>query len=238
MGQAISAARKEVAGIDEEAKKQAKLDLEVLTKAVDSQLNEFEAKLDANFLNPLATSKIEVPGIRALRKTRFSKVGIKGEPNDMVSGAVDDFFSIGNAGVGTGDALKNGFKKIVTGALEIFLGKTDVGEFKENKYFVYMMHNAVVRLDVMLWRWNFTGKGFSNTHENALGYVICTSIVDVTSLKTSEFVFLISEYAGDGEDEVLEYTKKMEKLYNAARALKKGQQQMLKPVSEVETLDD
>lgn len=46
MGQAISAARKTLTAADDEAREKAKLDLEVLQKAVDSQLNEFESKLN------------------------------------------------------------------------------------------------------------------------------------------------------------------------------------------------
>lgn len=46
MGQAISAARKLLTSADGEAAQQSKLDLEVLQKAVDSQLNEFESKLN------------------------------------------------------------------------------------------------------------------------------------------------------------------------------------------------
>lgn len=28
--------------------------------------------------------------------------------------------------------------------------RTDVGQHKEEKYFIYVMHNAVIRLDVMV----------------------------------------------------------------------------------------
>jgi hypothetical protein len=30
--------------------------------------------------------------------------------------------------------------------------RTDVGQHKEEKYFIYVMHNAVIRLDVMVCR--------------------------------------------------------------------------------------
>ncbi|KAH8723127.1 hypothetical protein GQ44DRAFT_711008 [Phaeosphaeriaceae sp. PMI808] len=177
----------------------------------------------SKFLNPTSTEKIEVPGNRALRKVRYSTVKVKDGPNQDISGAVDSFFSIGNSGVDTTSAVTTGFKKIVSSALDAFMGNTDIGQHTEQKYFVFMQHNAVVRLDVMLWRWNFSGKGFSDSCENALGYVVCTSIVDVAALKTSEFVFLISEYAGDDEAAVVQYTQKMEKVYDAARRMKLNQ---------------
>ncbi|RSL92914.1 hypothetical protein CEP52_013562 [Fusarium oligoseptatum] len=123
-------------------------------------------------------------------------------------------------GLKTEDVVKEGFKKVVTSALRPFMERTEVGQHKEEKYFIYVMHNAVIRLDVILWRWNFTSKGFSNIYESALGYLVCTSVVDVTALKTSEFVFLISGYAGDEEEKVVKYTQRMEKIYDAARRVK------------------
>lgn len=41
-------------------------------------------------------------------------------------------------------------QKIVSSALSAFMGNTEVGQHKEEKYFIYMQHNAVVRLDVMV----------------------------------------------------------------------------------------
>lgn len=41
-------------------------------------------------------------------------------------------------------------QKIVGSALNAFMGNTEVGQHKEEKYFIYMQHNAVVRLDVLV----------------------------------------------------------------------------------------
>ncbi|KAM6533444.1 hypothetical protein FALCPG4_006428 [Fusarium falciforme] len=223
MGQAITIVRSSIKLADEEARAKAEQDLDVLNQLCSSSLNEFEAKLEAKFLNPDATQKVDVPGIRALRKTRYHNLIVKDEPNKSIGDAFDDFFSTGTGGPSTGDAVKEGFKKVVTSALGPFMERTDVGQHKEEKYFIYVMYNAVIRLDVMLWRWNFAGKGFSDKYESALGYLICTSVVDVSALKTSEFIFLISEYSGDQEEEVVKYTQKMQQIYDAARRMKLNQ---------------
>ncbi|KAJ4149725.1 hypothetical protein NW754_001159 [Fusarium falciforme] len=235
MGQAIMTVRSSLKLADEEARAKAEQDLDVLNQLCSSSLNEFEAKLEAKFLDPDATQKVDVPGIRALRKTRYHNLIVKDEPNKSIGDAFDDFFSTGTGGPNTGDTVKEGFKvpssscsldvranhslawqKVVTSALGPFLERTDVGQHKEEKYFIYVMHNAVIRLDVMLWRWNFAGKGFSDKYESALG-------LDVSALKTSEFLFLISEYAGDQEEEVVKYTQKMQQIYDAARRMKLNQ---------------
>ncbi|RSL92893.1 hypothetical protein CEP52_013563 [Fusarium oligoseptatum] len=74
MGQAITTVRDSLKLADEEARTKAEQDLDVLAQLCRSSLDEFEAKLDAKFLNPDRTQKIDVPGIRALRKTRYSNV--------------------------------------------------------------------------------------------------------------------------------------------------------------------
>ncbi|EEU40923.1 uncharacterized protein NECHADRAFT_76519 [Fusarium vanettenii 77-13-4] len=198
MGQAITTVRSSFKLADKKAREKVEQDLDVLMQLCNSSLNEFEAKLDDKFLNPDTTQKTDVPGIRALRKRRYNNLIVKdaGKPNKSISDAIDDFFKIGTGGSNTEDAVMEGFKKVVTSALGPFTERTDAGQHKEEKYFIYVMHNTVVRLDVMLWRWNFAGKGFSDKYESVLGYLVCTSVVDASALKTSEFLILISEYAG------------------------------------------
>ncbi|KAI2463065.1 hypothetical protein F4781DRAFT_417860, partial [Annulohypoxylon bovei var. microspora] len=224
MGAALSAVYDGVSGADEQERQRTRQDLQVLQKAVEYKLNQFESKITEMFLNSESTSRTQVPGLRALRKSRYTTVGIKGAPIENVSRAIDDYLSMGISGSSAGQDIRGGFKKIVSNALSVILSNTDAGEHEEQRFFVYVQHNAVVRLDVMLWRWNFTGKGFSDKYENALGYVICTSVVDVSALKTAEFVYLISEYAGDSDEEVTKYVSEMEKFYNRSRQLKLSQQ--------------
>jgi hypothetical protein len=224
MGIAISAMRNALkAGDDAEAVK-SKQNLEILQKLVDAQLDKYEAALDAAFLNPTAAAKTEVPGIRALRKQRFSTANVSDKPSDKIGDAIDSFFNIGGEGVKTDDALRVGFKSVVKGALDAFLGNTESGQKEESKYFVYMYNNAVVRLDVKLWRWNFAGKGFSDNYQSVFGYFTCMSVVDVKALKTSEFVFLITEYVGGKGEEATKYIDEMTKLYTRARKFAKEEE--------------
>ncbi|KAI4090497.1 MAG: hypothetical protein LQ339_008356 [Xanthoria mediterranea] len=198
MGAAISTLRETLKEGDRAIEEKKKQDLEIMQRMVDAQLDKYEADLNTKFLSPDATAKTEVPGIRALRRTRSST-------------AI------------TSENLLNGFKKTVTTALNVFLGNASAGQKDESKYFVYIHHNAIVRVDVKLWRWNFVGTGFSDTYKSVMGYIICLSVVDIAVLKTAEFVYLISEYAGDSETEVAQYCEAMGKMYSSARKLKQSQ---------------
>ncbi|KAJ5388167.1 hypothetical protein N7509_010708 [Penicillium cosmopolitanum] len=220
MGQAISAMRESVKEADKIAEEKAKQELDILQKLVDSKLNEFQFEINERFLNPDATSKTQVPGIRALRWERRSLTKISDNPADSISETVDQFFSAG--GEKTSNAVKEGFKGVVKTALNVFLGNVEVGEFSEEKFFVYMVHNTIIRVDVKLWRWNFSGEGFSSKYKSVLGYIMCISAVDPSKLHTAEFIYLISEYAGDDEENVNKYIDTMQKMYTAARKMKQN----------------
>ncbi|KAL8785472.1 MAG: hypothetical protein Q9195_008615 [Heterodermia aff. obscurata] len=223
MGAAISTARDALKEDDEAAQTKAKQDLDILQKMVDAVLDRYDANLNEKFLNPDGTSKSEVPGIRALRRARFSTAEVSEKPAEGIDSAINSFFGAASGGGDTKSQVLDGFKKTVGSALNAFLGNTSAGQKEETKYFVYMHHNAIVRLDVKLWRWNFEGKGFSDKYMSVLGYVICLSVVDVKVLKTSEFVYLVSEYAGDSSSEVTKYCDEMGKMYAAVRKVKTGQ---------------
>ncbi|CAL8582355.1 hypothetical protein XPA_008022 [Xanthoria parietina] len=222
MGAAISALREALTEGDRAIEEKKKQDLEIMQRMVDAQLDKYEADLNTKFLSPDATAKTEVPGIRALRRTRSSTAITSENPADGITGAIESFFGAAG-GDDTKGQLLNGFKKTVTTALNVFLGNASAGQKDESKYFVYMHHNAIVRVDVKLWRWNFVGSGFSDTYKSVMGYIICLSVVDIAVLKTAEFVYLISEYAGDSETEVAQYCEAMGKMYSSARKLKQSQ---------------
>ncbi|KAL8998616.1 MAG: hypothetical protein Q9169_002367 [Polycauliona sp. 2 TL-2023] len=247
MGAAISALRENLQAADRAMEEKKKQDLEIMQRMVDAQLDKYEADLNAKFLAPDATAKTEVPGIRALRRTHGISGAIESffgaaEGGDTKSQLLNGFKvlcspapyfpsrgakpcrrKVPSSHERKHELMAETVQKTVTTALNVFLGNASAGQKDESKYFVYMHHNAIVRVDVKLWRWNFVGTGFSDTYKSVMGYIICLSVVDIAVLKTAEFVYLISEYAGDSEDEVEQYCEAMGKMYNAARKLKQAQ---------------
>ncbi|KAL8978032.1 MAG: hypothetical protein Q9205_006293 [Flavoplaca limonia] len=192
---------------------------------------------DMKFLSPDATAKTEVPGIRALRQTRSSTAITSEIPADGITGAIKSFFGAAGSD-GTKGQLLNGFEnfqKTISTALSVFLGNASAGQKDETKYFVYMHHNAIVRVDVKAsailtkasWAVSISKQTpFEFSTSTLAKYdadIICLSVVDIAVLKTAEFVYLISEYAGDSETEVAQYCEAMGKMYSAARMLKQSQ---------------
>ncbi|CAE6365388.1 unnamed protein product [Rhizoctonia solani] len=179
---------------------QVKEQLQFLVNSATERLNRYQLELENGFADKTEISRHSIPGNRALRW-----------PSEAVSGAVDSFFEAAGGKGGAKDNVVSGFKHVVTGALNAFLGNARAGEHEEQKFFVFMQHNAIIRLDVKLWRYNFSSDGIIAQQQNVLCYIICSSVVDRSVLTFDELIYLISEHAGD--DDVEAYIDSLAKIW-------------------------
>ncbi|VDB86092.1 unnamed protein product [Peniophora sp. CBMAI 1063] len=219
--------------------------LDVLLKLTDARLDAYQKELEMMFVDGDSAAKRTVPGKRALRfsryvgvdvgnKSRYTAVEGSEEVRHPVFLGVEDvvcrFFGIPVADLGKAEDKRalaiRGFASVVSNGLQAILENTSSGENTEKKFFVCIHHNAVIRIDVMTYRYNFT-KFDSQTgaqtstaqtpgstsaagaasvtmvgsYENIFGYVYCISVVDHREVTDDEIVFLASEFAGDRLDE-------------------------------------
>ncbi|KAH8200522.1 hypothetical protein TruAng_005299 [Truncatella angustata] len=239
------------------AEEKARDDLEVLQKMMHAKFDEYQLQLNEKFLNAESVAKTQVPGTRALRWHRRVSVQISDQPADEADEIIDSFLQIGDdddkgasrkgfkvcsiQSVGRYIVDVFGIKTVVKSALDRFLKNTATGQQEEEKFFIYAVHNTIVRVDIKLFKWNLAVQGFSDVWKGLLGYIICLSVVDPTKLDTDEFVYLISEYAGkltdqhvptnqayecdtgDNGQNVNNYVEFMQKIYSTARQLKLDQ---------------
>ncbi|KAI0143118.1 hypothetical protein GGR57DRAFT_366536 [Xylariaceae sp. FL1272] len=187
--------------MDNSAEKEAKAreQLEMMMKLADARLDTFEQELTSMFLDSDGAAKRSVPGKRALRFERSVRVDASSERSSDIDEAIDGFF--GNNGRGVLD----GFKSVVKLGLKGILSDTSAGESYDKKFFVCIKHNAIVRVDMYTYRYNFSNEGVVSTHKNCLAYILCTSVVDHNELTVDEIVYLASEFAGDGQDQYKAY---------------------------------
>ncbi|KAI1643435.1 uncharacterized protein F4817DRAFT_319836 [Daldinia loculata] len=187
MGQAASAI---VNALDrsKEDEMKAKEQLELMMKLADARLNTFEGELKSMFLDHESAMKTSVPGKRALRFERYVQVDTESTPGDGVDKAVDAFFGAGDTGL---NGVLDGFKNVVKTGLSTILGDTSAGES-------YDKNNAIIRVDMYTYKYNFATKGVISTHKNILAYILCISVVDHRDVTVDELIYLASEFAGDG----------------------------------------
>ncbi|KAH9836040.1 uncharacterized protein C8Q71DRAFT_858058 [Rhodofomes roseus] len=129
---------------------------------------------------------------------------------------IDQFFKKGS----DKDCL-NGFKKLVINTLRPFINDTQTGERELEGFFVFVRHNAFIRIDYKLWRYNFITDGeIAGNKRNTLCYTFCISLVDHTELRMDELIYLLSEHAGD-DGAVREYIMKLINVWLAVSGLMK-----------------
>ncbi|KAK3316021.1 hypothetical protein B0H66DRAFT_640921 [Apodospora peruviana] len=190
MGTAMSAL---LTNDEKEAK--AKEQLELMMRLADARLDTFEAELNRMFLDKDSAKKTSVPGRRALRFERHVQVDAESTPGEGVEKAVDAFFGAANT---EQESALEGFKAVVKAGLSAILGDSSAGESYDKKFFVCIKHNAIIRVDMYTYKYNFKNRDVVDTHKNVLAYILCISVVDHRDVTVDELIYLASEFAGDG----------------------------------------
>ncbi|HEX8529527.1 MAG TPA: hypothetical protein VF646_05870, partial [Cytophagales bacterium] len=124
------------------------------------------------------------------------------------SNAINMFFQ------GSTDDVKKGFQSLISVGLQTILGDTSMGESEQVQTFITMEHNAIVRIDTKVWRYNFSDQSIIGTIENALCFVFCRSIVDHTKVSLDVLTYLVSQQAGDDPTAISAYIDNLRKVWN------------------------
>ncbi|EPQ57907.1 hypothetical protein GLOTRDRAFT_126400 [Gloeophyllum trabeum ATCC 11539] len=198
MGQAIATLRQSLSEGDQAVARNVKEQLTFLVNAANSKLDKYQSDLHQMFANVDAVKKTVVPGYRALRWERGYRVGVEQTSIDGGIGeVVNTFFGSGDSNSDNSNPILQGFRKLINTSLNAILGNANAGEQQEQKFFVFVHHNAIIRIDVKIWRYNFEGRGVMANSENVFCYVFCTSVVHHAELNEDELTYLVSEHAGD-----------------------------------------
>ncbi|KAI9784245.1 MAG: hypothetical protein M1816_000917 [Peltula sp. TS41687] len=219
MGAAASAIANTLNHSDADEAK-VKEQLELMMKLADARLDTFEGELNRMFLDHESAMKTSVPGKRALRFERHVQVDTETTPGEGVGKAVEAFFGAGETG---SKGVLEGFKNVVKTGLSTILGDTSAGESYDKKFFVCVKHNAIIRVDMYTYKYNFGTQGVVSTHKNILAYILCISVVDHRDVTVDELIYLASEFAGDGavgvDSGFEKYLEMIMKTWNALKAI-------------------
>ena len=132
---------------------------------------------------------------------------VSSSPNDGIMAAVNSFFG------GSTDDVKKGFQSLIGVGLQAILGDSSMGENEQLQTFITMENNAVIRVDIKAWRYNFSDKGIIGNVQNALCYVFCKSVVDHTKVSIDVLTYLITQQAGPNADQVAAYIDALKKIW-------------------------
>jgi hypothetical protein len=135
-----------------------------------------------------------------------------------ISEIIDICFQAGVTGKNSKKVIA-GFKKHVHASLACILENTNAGEQEDQKFFVFVQHNAIIRIDIKLWRYNFNSTKVLAEAEDVLAYLFAVSVVNHLDLSVDELTYLLTEHAGD--EDVTEYVDYLLGVWKKIYAIKK-----------------
>ncbi|CAG8463910.1 9389_t:CDS:2 [Gigaspora margarita] len=143
-----------------------------------------------------------------------------GEAAKAISETIDKLFS---------GKLLEGFKSIITGTVEFFICDTSMGEKHHQDYHLVFENNSLVRIDSMLYKYNFSSNDIVLNVQNVFCYMFYKSVVALEDVKMAILVNLIMRYVKNSipdetkQDEIiLKYINMLKSLYETLDKSKKS----------------
>jgi hypothetical protein len=203
---AIQAVRDALDTSNADQKKQQE-QLDFLLSMAQSKMQLYTMDLTTELRGEGGTNPIHIVGDPIGFEEAYS-CNVSSTANDGIMAAVNSFFG------GSSDDVKKGFQTLISVGLQAILGNSSMGESEQIQTFVTMEHNAVIRVDVKAWRYNFSDKGVIATIQNAFCYVFCKSVVDHSKVSIDTLTYLISQQAGDNPDVAAAYIAALKKIWD------------------------
>ena len=220
MGSEISALRNALDTSDAEREKMEER-LNILEKMVNYHLE--NAKI--SMLNGERSDQ----QIHTGTVVEFSKqvnISVSKEASTELQDAIKDFF-------GGTKTLKDGFEKLVIGAVGAILGNTSMGEHEGSSMFIQWSDNALLRLDAYYYRWNFSSDEVIKDVEGASGVIVMTRVINLVKTDPQVLTWAISRQAelldppGDAPkmiDDAVAVIKKVSALQQAVNSIENEEQ--------------
>lgn len=180
--------------------------LKFLVSTAQSKLDVQKEILEKAFLNPASEEKIRVVPDTEVRWYDEYRCNVKEGADDSIDKVIDQFFS------GSG-SVKVGFKTLVKTALSTILGQESAGEYQKNLYVVYMEHNAIIRVDISVWRYNYTSDAVIGKVKDVFCCTFCKSVVDHTKVRLDTLIYLISELLNDDIELLKQYIGELREIW-------------------------
>ena len=215
MGAVISAIRNQLDHSDEEQKAMNER-LNILEKMVNYHLDTAKVSM---LSGERADQEIHTGTVVDFRKQvniSLSK-GSASEGNSL-EGMIKDFF---------GGQIMNGVEKLLLGGVETILGNATMGEHEETSMYIVWSNNALLRLDLYFYRWNFSSNEVMQDVEGVTGVLALTRVINLTKTDPQVVTWAIStqaQFAGEDAngliDEAVSVIQKVSALQKAVQAIK------------------
>lgn len=203
----VTALREQLKDPNDKEQQKQREQLDFLLNTAKTKMALYKTELERMFLDPEAVGAVQIVGKRALNYYQEYRANVSSSIDSEITQVIDQFFT------GSKDGIKEGFKTLIQIGLKTLLGDSSSGEQEVQQFYVVEEHNAIIRVDVKFWRYNFSATGIISSCQNAFCYLFCKSVVDHTKLTADEFVYLLSEQLQDNIELVTKYIDELKKAW-------------------------
>lgn len=179
MGAALDAIKAQQEANDEKAKEM----LDVVHKMMIQKIAATASKMEDG-----AIEDKSLPIVAIVDKSEKYKIKVTEAPDKDISDGVDELLS-GNF-LGT-------IKSLLKVALDEFLGNTSVGESEKSDFHVVFANNSLLRLDYMIYKYDFSSKGLLEEQQNAFCYYMQVGVLDLEKVNSQILLYELTRAIGE-----------------------------------------
>ena len=206
MGSSLSQLRAQEAQQEQQEKEQ----LAMLEKMAQAQL---ASKVDTILHGSSNDEEIHKGKVVAKHQQIYVNASAK---SDAVDNAVKEFF--------TGDLLK-GAKDLILGGVNELLGNFSAGENESEDMLILWENNALLRIDVYYWKWNFSSNQILKVAQNVFAVYCVKRVINPSEIEPNVLIWAITRMyerntSSTEPDEALDYVRRiMEKIREVKEAI-------------------
>ena len=199
MGNSIEAKKEEQEQDDAKAKE--------MLNTMNNLMTQKCAAISAQFKDA-AVADPTLPIVAVVDKTEKYKLQVKSVTNENISNGLKEVLS--------GQFMK-GLEDTITGAMQVFVTDESEGESQETDFHVVYANNSLLRVDYLMYKYNFSSKGILSKYENAFCYVMQVGVLDLEKVNPQILLYEMTKTIG--QDDLHKAAEKLGELADFGKEL-------------------
>ena len=211
--------------------------LEEQQKAEDDKAVEELQTLQELMINKVAAARAEmreqalkdanVPIAAFVDTSEKYFVDVSNVPDEDITGSIKEMF---------GGNIIQGLVGLISVSLNQFLGNTQAGAREQNDYHIVFSSNALLRVDFMFYKYEFSSKGVEDERRNGFCYYTQAAVLNLKKVDPQVLLYELSRTIG--EENIPEAIKKLNSMAEFAEQLYQVINQLTTAAKETHTDSD
>lgn len=180
MGNAITNAIKEQQDKNDEAVAET---LQMMHKMVGNKIAATSSKMEND-----AIEDKSLPIVAVVDKVEKYKIHVSSAPSSEIDSAIGEVLK--------GDFL-SGLKNLISVGLNQMLGNTSAGETEKVDFHIVFANNSLLRIDYMMYRYNFSSKAIVDKVQNVFCYYLQVGVLDLEKVNPQILLYELTRAIGE-----------------------------------------